>query len=386
MSKLFDFTFLTPTKIIFGSKKIELLPEQIKLLGNKALIVTGKKALRESGIIQNIEKNLHNKNVKNVLYEKVEPEPSVETIDKGIKIGREGSIDCVVGIGGGSALDVAKAIAGMIPQSITSVREHVGKNLKKKGIPFIAIPTTAGTGSEITRNSVIIDRKRDAKESILRDPKLIAKCVIIDPILTISMPPKITAASGMDALTQAIECHVSKTTNIFSNLFTLKAIQLISKNLKKAFNDGGNLEARVNMAFGSLLSALAFSNGGLGAVHGLAHPLGYLFNIPHGVICALLLPHVMEFNKNVKQDEFAQIGVALNPKLKDTSKEMKIIGGIQYIRNLLVDLNLPTTLTDVGVTSDDIEKIVDRTGGSSLQKNPRETNKELLKELLINAL
>ena len=383
---MIDFTFLTPAKIIFKQNSINNLPKEIKNLGKKVMVVSGRTGLRRAGITTRIEEKLNNEQINFVLYEQVEPEPSIETVDNGIKLGKKGSIDCVVGIGGGSVLDVSKAIAGMIPQDIESVREQVGRQLKKPGVPFIAIPTTAGTGSEITKNSVIIDRQREVKESILRDPLLLAKTVIIDPLLTLSMPPKSTASSGMDALTQAIECYVSRTTNVFSNILAIKAIQIISKNLKIAYKNGKNIQAREKMAFGSLLSALAFSNGGLGAVHGLAHPLGYLFNISHGIICALLLPHVMEFNREVKVDEFAKIGENLDPKLIKMSKQSKINGGIQYIRGLLSELNLPTRLSELGIEVKDIDNIVRRTGGSSLQKNPRETNKELLKELLKNAL
>ncbi|NHI93870.1 MAG: iron-containing alcohol dehydrogenase [Candidatus Lokiarchaeota archaeon] len=383
---MIDFTFLTPAKIIFGQNKIEDLPKEITFLGNKAMIITGRTALRKSGFLEKIEEYLRKKSIDYILFEKVEPEPSVETIDEGIVIGRKESINCVVGIGGGSALDVAKAIAGMIPQEINSVREHVGKSLVNKGLPFIAIPTTAGTGSEVTKNSVIIDRKRDVKESILRDSSLIANTIIVDPLLTISMPPKITASSGMDALTQAIECYVSKTTNIFSNLLALNSIHIIGKNLELAYKDGKNIAIREQMAFGSLLSALAFSNGGLGAVHGLAHPIGYLYKISHGIICALLLPHVMKFNKSVKPEEFAKIGETLNPTLKNSSKELKIDGGISFIRDLLLKLNLPTTLSELGVEMNKIDDIIDRTGGSSIEKNPRGINKQLLKDLLLNAL
>ena len=253
---MIDFTFLTPTKIIFRRDSINNLPNEIKNLGNKVMVVSGRTALRKAGIITKIEENLHDNQINFVLYEQVEPEPSVETIDNGIKICKTESIDCVVGIGGGSVLDVAKAIAGMSPQDLKSVREHINKRLKKPGIPFIAIPTTAGTGSEITKNSVIIDRERDVKESILRDPLLIAKTVIIDPLLTVSMPPKITASSGMDALTQAIECYVSRTTNVFSNMLAINAVQIISNNLKIACQNGKDIQARDNMALGSLLSAL----------------------------------------------------------------------------------------------------------------------------------
>ena len=383
---MINFTFLNPPKIEFGRNKVMQLPIAIKKYGLDSLIVTGKTFLKKSGLIDKISSLLMENNINFTIFNEVEPEPSIETIDKGIRLGRDKKINSVVGIGGGSVLDVAKAIAGMIPQDIKSVREHVGKNLTKKGIPFIALPTTAGTGSEITKNSVIIDRKRDVKESILRDPQLIAKVVIVDPDLTVSMPPKITAASGADALTQAIECYVSKTTNEFSNTLALRAIKLLAANLKGVFLDGNDIIKRENVALGSLMSALAFSNGGLGAVHGLAHPIGYLFDVPHGVICGLLLPHVMEFNKNTKPQEFAEIGEALNPNLINSSQTDKILGGISFIKKLLVDLELPTRLSELGIKKTDIKNIVDRTGGSSLMKNPRETSKELLEKLLLKAM
>jgi len=383
---MIDFTFLNPNKILFGRNKISHLSNEIILFGNNTLLVSGRSFLKKSGKIKDIISKLDENKIKFTIFDKVEPEPSIETIDNGIKLGRDKQVDNVVGIGGGSVLDVAKAIAGMIPQDIQTVREHVGKNLRKPGIPFIAIPTTAGTGSEVTKNSVIIDRERDVKETILRDPFLIAKTIIVDPVLTLSMPPKITASSGMDALTQAIECYVSRTTNEFSNTLAEKAIKLIGKNLKLAFLDGNDINAREKMALGSLLSALAFSNGGLGAVHGLAHPIGYLYDVPHGIICALLLPHVMEFNKDTKLEEFARIGEILNSNLIPLSQKEKISGGISYVKELLGDLNIPTKLSELGIKNSDLKNIVERTGGSSLMKNPRETSKELLEKLLLEAL
>lgn len=383
-----SFTFRAPPTIIFGRDTLIQLPDEIKKYGMNALIVTGRQALRKAGITARVEELLRSNDISYILFEDVEPEPSVETIDRGLNLARKQAIPnmIVVGIGGGSVLDVAKAIAGMIPQSVSSVRELIGRPLSRPGSPFIALPTTAGTGSEVTKNSVITDNKRNVKESILRDPLLIARVAIVDPVLTVSMPPSITADSGIDALTQAIECVVSRSTNELTKALALEAVKVIGKYLPRAYKDGNDFEARERMAFGSLTSALAFSNGGLGAVHGLAHPIGYLHKVPHGRLCAMLLPHIMEFNREVVLEQYAFIGELLVPEARNEPKENKVSTGIQYIKNLLRTFHIPLKLSEIGISKKDIPPIVKSTRGSSLNNNPRKVTPELLAELLESAL
>ena len=217
-------------------------------------------------------------------------------MNQGIKIARKKKSDVVIGLGGGSAMDAAKAIASLARQSGTIWEYHSGKKIEKEGLPFVAIPTTAWTGAEITNNSVLTDRKVSLKKSI-RSPYMIARVALVDPDLTLFLPSQVTAYTGMDAFTQALESYVTRTSNPITDTLALQAIEIIFQNLPQAVANGKDAETRGKMALGSLLSAMAFSNSGLGAVHGLAHPIGARFGVPHGLACAILLPHVIGFNQ-----------------------------------------------------------------------------------------
>lgn len=383
-------TFYSP-KILFGQNTFSAIPAEIKNFGDTVLVVTGKTAMRKAGITERLEQLLTQENITYYLLETVDPEPTIEHIEKILAFLRDHKVNLVIALGGGSVIDVAKAAAGIyghISEEEITLREFIGHNITIPGIPCIAIPTTAGTGAEVTKNSVIIDKQAKIKRSIFRSPLMIPKVAIIDPILTVFMPPKITASSGMDALTQAIEAYVTRKANPFSEFLAIKAIEILGANLQKAVEDGSNIEIREKIAYGSLISGLAFANSSLGAVHGLAHPLGVLFNAPHGVVCAILLPYVMEFNKNEKTHKFAEIGRVLYQSKDISSKSYsKLIEfGIDFIRNLVKIVHLPTKLSEIGVTKEDIAIIVNDASGSSLNNNPRKAGPEELTKLLQNAL
>lgn len=384
------FTFYSP-KIIFGRETFSHLPNEIKLYGNSVLVVTGKKAMRKAGITDRLENLLTEEKITYYLMETVDPEPTIEHIEEGLEFLSKYKADLVVGVGGGSVLDVAKAVAGVyghIKEENVQLRDFIGQDITIPGLPYIAIPTTAGTGSEVTKNSVILNKQTGIKSSIFRSPSMIPKVAIVDPVLTLSMPPKVTAASGMDALTQAIEAYVTRQENPLCIALALEAIQMLGRHLKQAVENGSDIEIRERVAYGSVISALAFSNSSLGAVHGLAHPLGALLHAPHGVICALLLPYVMEFNKNTKPQRFAQIGMVLN-NLNDISSksESELIElGIIFIKNLLKLVKLPLKLSEIGLKEEDISGIVEATKGSSLDNNPRKAGPKELTQILRNAL
>ena len=216
---------------------------------------------------------------------------------------------------------------------------------------------------------------------------MIAKVAIVDPLLTVTMPPSVTAATGVDALTQAIEAYVTLASNPFSDTFAIRSISLISQNLMRAFADGNDLEAREGMALGSLMGAMAFANSSLGAVHGLAHPIGAFFDIPHGVICALLLSHIMEYNLPVRTVKYAQIAEAMG---QDTAKagsdKDAALMAVKAVKELILQLKLPQHLQDLGIDQENIAKIAGAARGSSLNNNPRPTTPESLQELLSGAL
>jgi alcohol dehydrogenase class IV len=380
------FELRFPTEIIFGKDSIKKIGVKAYEYGDKAFIVTGKSAMRKSGAVNNIMEILTSAGFEKIyLYDQAEHDPSVETVDYGVKLAKEGDYNVIIGIGGGSAMDVAKTIASLMKNEGSAADYQSGKEITNPGLPFIAVPTTAGTGAEITNNSVITNRDKKIKQSI-RSPFMIAKVAIVDPMLTVSMPPHVTAASGMDALTQAIEVYVSLSSNPFSDTLALRSISLISKNLVKAFENGNDLDARENVALGSLFGAMAFGNAALGAVHGLAHPVGALFDVAHGVICGLLLPYVMEYNLPVKTSRFAGIADAMGQSLSGESDEVNALKAVNTVRNLLIELQLPQKLSELGISKDDLTLIARSAKGSSLNNNPRPTTPELLQEILLSAL
>lgn len=382
---MFELRF--PTKIIFGRDSVDRVGEEAREYGNRAFLVTGRSAMHKSGVTDRVTGLLKSAGFKHVhLYDRVEDEPSTEVVDRGTELAREGQDDVVIGIGGGSALDAAKAIACMVKNEGCVTEYQLGRKIERPGIPFIALPTTAGTGAEITKNAVLTNREKNIKQSV-RSPLMIARVAVVDPMLTVTMPPRITAATGMDALTQAIEAYVTLVANPICDTLALRAISLIPENLVRAFTDGDDLEARESMALGSLMGGMAFANSSLGAVHGLAHPIGAQFDIPHGVVCALLLPYVMEHNLPARTAKYAQIaGTMKQDTTKAGSEEGAARMAVKAVRDLISHLQLPQRLRDVGIFQYDIISIAGAAGGSSLNNNPRPTTSGSLQEILSAAL
>lgn len=367
------FTLMYPTKIIFGRGVLKQLGGEVIFWSKRVLLVTGKSAMRKSGILDRVMGVMDAAKIEFSLFDRVEHDPSLETVDEGIKFLQNKRCELVVGLGGGSAMDAAKAIASLAKQPGTVWEYHAGKKVDREGLPFIAVPTTAGTGAEITNNSVLTDRKKIIKKSI-RSPLMIAKVALVDPELTFSLSPQITAYTGMDAFTHALESYVTRTSNPVTNSLALQAIEIIFHNLPQAVQNGQNIEARERMALGSLLSAMAFSNSGLGAVHGLAHPIGARFGVPHGLACAVLLPHVIGFNLKAKRDKFKQIAKKIGiERVEDLPSAIK---------RFLEKINLSLDFKDYGISETDFPIIIAESRSSSMSKNPREVSDEDLREIL----
>ncbi len=367
------FTLMYPARIIFGRGVIERLAEEILSLGKRALLVTGRLAMRKSGVLDRVGAIMKSAGVESSLFDGVESEPSLETVNEGIEFMQREECDVVIGLGGGSAIDAAKAIASIVKQPGTVWEYHRGKKIEKEGLPFIAVSTTAGTGAEITNNSVLMDREKLVKKSI-RSPYMIAKVALVDPELTLSIPPRITAYTGMDAFVQALESYVTKTSNPITDTLALQAIEVIFHNLPEAVQEGGNIEVREKMALGSLLSAMAFSNSGLGAVHGLAHPIGAHFGVPHGLACAVLLPHVVGFNLKVRYEKFSQIAEKIGV---EKTENLPCI-----MKKFLQRIGIPLDFRDYEITETDFSTIIAESRSSSMSKNPRQASNEDLREIL----
>jgi alcohol dehydrogenase class IV len=368
-----------PSRHVFGCGCFEMLGDLSKDWGDRALVVTGRKAMREFGTLDKAISLLRSTGIEAVAFDRVEPEPSTHTVDVGREVAVSEECQIVIGIGGGSALDAAKAIACLAKHPGPSAEYQSGeRKITHEGIPFIAVPTTAGTGAEVTKNSVLIDRDRDLKASI-RSPHMLAKIALVDPLLTVSAPPSVTASAGMDALTQAIESYVSLASNPVSDVLAIEAVTHISASLLKAYRDGGDTNAREEVMLGSFMTALSFGNASLGAVHGLAHPVGAHYGISHGVACAILLPHVMRYNLDVRRSKYNEIAEAMG--LEPIAEK-----AVDRVNELLTDLELPRKLSDFGVNEDDLGKAASAAAGSSLRNNPRPTSKEDLTGMLKAAL
>ena len=397
-----NFTFITP-KVIFGRGTINILGnEALSLLKDesdkniKILIVSGKDSLKTNGYLEHIKKIFENIEIELCVYNEVVKEPTTEIVNNGKEFLLDLDCQLIIGVGGGSVMDTTKAIAGIATNGGNVEDYHAGKEFLKPPLPFILVPTTSGTGSEITNNAVIKDEKKGFKKSIRG---LWANTAILDPEITLSLPKKYTAYSGADALVQAIESLVSKSATLISDFFAKEAIKLLGDNLPKVVDDLKNIVLREKMMLGSLFDALSFANGKLGAVHGFAHPIGIKFNLPHGLICGLLLPYIMEYNLGIESalkkyawiaNIFAKQNILKNygccPEHLPEDNLEKAKWGIEKLRDILNYINIPLHLREVGIKESDLEDIIQDTKGSSLQNNPRDTNKESLKKILLNAL
>jgi len=305
-------------------------------------------------------------------------EPTSEFVDNVVRTAKKIDCDFIVGVGGGSAIDAAKAVAGLLGNGgvTADYMEVVGKGQKitKPAVPWIAIPTTAGTGAEVTRNAVIGWPEKKFKASI-RSELLLPRVALIDPELHVDVPPHVTAASGMDALCQCIEAYVSTNANAMTDAVAIRGVELAGRFLKRAFDDGHDIEAREGMALAALFSGIALTNAGLGAAHGFAAPLGANFPVPHGVVCGVLLPHVIDANlaAGAAREKYAEIDRVLP-------------GGLARCRGLVRELNLPS-LGTFGLADADIDPMVDLAKrASSMRYNPVELSDDVLREILRKSL
>ncbi|MHA1105953.1 MAG: iron-containing alcohol dehydrogenase [Promethearchaeota archaeon] len=392
-----SFNLARIPNIIFGPGKLVNLYSLILKYGKSVLIVVGASSLKKSGKLDEIQMTLGDKMIKYYVIE-VKGEPSPTMVDEAVKRYRKKSIDLVVGIGGGSVTDAGKAISAMIPKvdSIKNYLEGVGTKIHDgQKIPFIAIPTTSGTGSEATKNAVISEIGKEGFKKSLRHDNLIPDVAIIDPELTISCPPSVTAACGMDAFTQLLESYVSSNANPITDALAYSGMKYVKDALIPACsNKSSDINIRSSMAYGSLISGMTLANAGLGIVHGLASPIGANFIIPHGVVCGTILAEATKMNikilkkigseSKISLKKYADIGALLsNEPLnteKNLSENLSIL--IKTLENWTSVLNLDN-LSKYGISYSDIKKIVENTG---LKNNPVNLDKKDMIEILENRL
>jgi len=386
--RVMEFEFATASRIIFGIGKSQKLSEFISEYGNRALLVTGTTPDR----FRAVPLSLDSANIDYQIFE-IGGEPSLEDVLSGIRHARSFGCEMVIAMGGGSVIDGGKAIAALIANEEDPLNylEIIGdgKPLANPSIPFIAIPTTAGTGSEVTRNAVLSSPEHRVKVS-LRSPTMLPRLALIDPELTCSLPPELTASTGMDALTQVLEPFVSRFSNPFTDILCKEGMMRAARSLERAYQHGEDLTAREDMAFTSLLGGLALANAKLGAVHGFAGPLGGMIHGPHGAICARLLPFVMEVNVRALKDRapesnalarYEEISRILTGKGSAT-----IIDGVNWVRELCERLGI-SPLRNFGLEKGHFSEAVEKASRSSSMKgNPISLTEEEMGEILLKAL
>ncbi|MBI5606926.1 MAG: iron-containing alcohol dehydrogenase [Deltaproteobacteria bacterium] len=342
------FSFQGAGEIYFGCGAINQLPDLSVRYGSGRILLVMDPFLSQTPLKDRLVEDLKSKGVVSVLFDQIEPEPSPSSAEAGAGLARKKGCFLVIGVGGGSTLDTAKAVA-MLTLNKGKVGDYVGLDrVPKPGLPTVLIPTTAGTGSEVTFTAVFTNRATKTKGGI-SSRFLYPDVALLDPELTLSLPPQVTAQTGMDALTHAIEAYTSNKANPMSDMAAEKAITLIGQFLKRAVKNGKDLEAREGMLLGSLLAGMALTNAGVGAVHAMAYPLGTLFNIPHGLANAVLLPYVLEFNRISWPERFARMNQLLSGSTPLISANQGAQRCIKRISSLSQTIGIPRDLKELGI-------------------------------------
>ncbi|BDG47645.1 1,3-propanediol dehydrogenase [Parageobacillus sp. KH3-4] len=375
---------LMPSRILYGRGAFNEIGNQARLHGNKVLIISDP-VMEKLGNVAFCEEHLRKKALPFAKYTGVDTEPTDIHVKEALEVCRQERCDVIVAIGGGSSIDTAKAVAVMMTNEGT-ISDYVGnaKPFANKPLPLIAVPTTAGTGSEVTKVTVIIDTQTDVK-MMISQPELLPAVAIVDPILTVSCPPPVTAATGIDALCHAIEAYISRRAHPVTDVLALSAIEAIMGNLRQAYKNGNDIDAREKMAIGAMVAGAAFSNASVTLVHGMSRPIGALFHVPHGVSNAMLLPGVLEFTKKSAIEKLAVISRLIKPELKNASDEEAADALILEVKQLCRDLHIPNMKT-WGIEKEQFDKAVDKMAADALASgspgnNPRVPTHEEIVQL-----
>lgn len=350
-----SYRFILNEVSYFGPGARKELPEVLNRLGCKKVFVVTDKGLLKFGVAKMVTDVMDEAGIPYEIFSEVKPNPTVTNVKDGLKAFKESKANVIVAIGGGSAMDTAKGI-GIVannPEFGDIVSLEGCAPTKHKSVPIVALPTTAGTAAETTINYVIIDEDKQ-KKMVCVDPNDIPAVAIIDAELMYSLPKGLTAATGMDALTHAIEGYITKGAWEMSDMFELEAIRMISKYLPVAVEEPTNADARNGMAVAQYIAGMAFSNVGLGLVHGMAHPMGSLFDVPHGVANALLLPTIMEFNMPACLNKYPEIAKAMGVDVSGMTKEQASQAACDAVKDLAIKVGIPQHLSELGITAEDI--------------------------------
>ncbi len=380
--------FIMPAHVVLGSGAVEQVGAQCQKRGWKHALIVSDKIMQSLGLVDQVRQLLADSGIGSAVFAGVNTEPVVEYVQEGLQIYRDAGCDFVVAVGGGSPIDTAKAVA-VLATNPGSIEEYKGiGKIAQPGVPLVAIPTTAGTGSEATVYTVITDQKTDVK-MLIGSPYLMPTIAIVDPLLTVSSPQGVTAATGVDALVHAIEAYVSVKRQPMTDIFCLSAIELISQNIRQAWSNGNNIEAREKMMLGAMQAGIAFSNSSVALVHGMSRPIGAYFHIAHGVSNAALLAVVTEFSLVGDPQRYADVAAAMGEPVDGLSLMEAADRSVTAIRRLVRDIRIPS-LQQLGV---DRARLIDLApvmadaaiDSGSPANNPRKPSKQEIIELYARA-
>ena len=373
--------FHIPTKVVRGIGAVEQLGEEAKALGAKRALVVTDKNLAEAGLVEKVEGPLKSAGIEVDVLDEGMPDPTVKFVEKGTEVIRNGNFGVIIGLGGGSNIDAAKAMSVMASNP-GSICDYEGSDkFSNPPMPIIAVPTTAGTGSEVTYASVVTDTDRDYK-FVVWSSLIPPRVAILDPQMPATAPAMIRISAGMDALTHAVESYVSKNANPYSESLALSAIKLVSDNLRQSIADASNAEAMANMQLAANMAGMAFTNTRLGIVHAIALPPSALFHIPHGIANAILLPYGMDFNLIGNPRKFVDIAYAMGENVSGMTVMEAAMLAPEAVRNLAIDIDAPRNLETVGAKRESIPKMAeDGMKSGHLAVNPRQVSIEDVVEI-----
>ena len=369
-----SFQFVLPTKVVYGPGCLKELTTELAAFGGKRPIVVTDGGVQKAGIAKRITDLLDAAGVEYIVYDGVEANPKDVNVEEGARIAREFGADSIIAIGGGSPIDCAKSIGVLLAHNADKIKPYEGKTAATLPLPLlISVPTTSGTGSELTFSSVITDTANKYKMTV-KSPFTAAKVAVCDPELTLSVPPMVTASTGVDALTHAIEAYTANCSEPISDAVALYAIELIYENLVQAVKNGSDLSVRSGMLMGSMLAGIAFSHSDVASVHCVAESLGGEYDLPHGMCNAIFLPYVMEYNMDYCQEKYARVAKAMG--LSFSSIEEGAKAAVEAVKQLCRDVGLPT-FRSLGVGEEQFDQIAEMSARNiSTDSNPRPMSKD----------
>lgn len=381
------FNFFTSQSIVFGLNSLDLLANKVKDFEVKKILIVTDPILEELGITGKMKSALEKKDINVVLFNKIHQNPAIEIAEECAELVREEVIELVVGLGGGSSMDVAK-ISAMLAKNPGTVRDYLGvEKVKRYGLPTIMIPTTAGTGSEVSNGGQLTDREKHLKFGTI-SRFLTPTLALIDPCLTVSLPPAVTASTGMDALTHSIEAYTALKASPMTDLFALKSIELIAQNIRKVVSNGADLEARYNISLAALYGGIAMATASVGAAHALAYPMEGSYHVAHGVANGLMLPYVVEYNMLSDISKFVDIAKAMGENVYNLSSREAALKSVQSIKQLCLDLEIPLHLREIGIKEEILDSLAEQAFNIKrlINNNPRILTLEKIKEIYKNAM